>query len=193
MLFDFMLFIIVVSCLLTSITSEQILKYAIEEESPIHTSIVDLATVLHLSSDARLSLSALLPIHENLFDIDQQSTFLRTTTIIDRDLCNKRMCSCYSCVILLQLRIERSYNVTATEIIIEIHVKDRNDHAPEFDQSTVRHDIHIKENVPLGYRLVLPRANDPDEGTFVDLEFISRGRSIDCVLCSMLLTRNSKQ
>ena len=52
---------------------------------------------------------------------------------------------------------------------MEIKIKDLNDHSPSFDKQSMIHIIYIKENVPLGYRIVLPSANDPDEGMLLTL------------------------
>ena len=87
---------------------------------------------------------------------------------IDRDaMCSKQQCSCQSCEVLLQLIVQTPEEILYQ--IIEIQIKDRNDHSPNFDKHSMLRIIHIKENVPLGYRIVLPNANDPDEGTLLTL------------------------
>jgi hypothetical protein len=79
-------------------------------------------------------------------------------------MCLQQQCSCNSCEIIFQLIIQIQQKIIYK--IIEIKIQDRNDHSPIFDNQSMIHIIHIKENVPLGYRIVLPTASDPDEGMF---------------------------
>lgn len=157
--------------LVLRIHSEDILKYTIDEESPISTLIVDLSAELTLSNNVLFTLNAFIPKNRNLFVLDTNSGQLRTADLLDREeLCRKSHCSCQSCEMIYQVGIDMDGK--HLEKILEIHIRDRNDHSPRFDSSTSRgHLIHIKENVPLGHRIVLPRAYDPDEGKFVDLEY----------------------
>ncbi|CAF2754272.1 unnamed protein product [Rotaria sp. Silwood2] len=147
-----------------SVSSEEIFKYVIEEKSPINTFIVDLSNDLQIKTLASYSLFELIPINKNLFSINNQTGYLTTLSILDREqMCLNQQCSCNSCEIFYQLII----NIQQTTIykIIEIKIQDRNDHSPIFDNESMIHIIHIKEHVPLGYRIVLPIANDPDEGS----------------------------
>lgn len=159
------------------ISSEKILKYTIEEKSPANTLIADISK--EMKSNGSYQLYALLPLNRNLFSIDNRTGQLITRSLIDRDaMCSNAQCSCHSCEILLQLIVDNLYQM------IEITVKDRNDHSPNFDKqssSSSIHRIHIKENVPLGYRIVLPSANDPDEGTLLTL----------CICTSMNFSREN--
>ena len=150
------------------IASQEILKYSIEEKQPINTLIVDFTKELNLPKYSTFKLSELLPIHRNLLYVDSETGHLRTNMILDREeMCSKQQCSCESCEVILQLLIQTSG--TSIEKILEIKLKDRNDHVPTFGHESGRHLIHIKENVPLGYRIVLPSATDPDEGTLLTL------------------------
>ncbi|CAF4793333.1 unnamed protein product, partial [Rotaria sp. Silwood2] len=136
----------------------------VEEKSPINTFIVDLSNDLEIKTLASYSLFELIPINKNLFSINNQTGYLTTLSILDREqMCLNQQCSCNSCEIFYQLII----NIQQTTIykIIEIKIQDRNDHSPIFDNESMIHIIHIKEHVPLGYRIVLPIANDPDEGS----------------------------
>ncbi|CAF2370558.1 unnamed protein product [Rotaria sp. Silwood2] len=147
-----------------SVSSEEIFKYVVEEKSPINTFIVDLSNDLEIKTLASYSLFELIPINKNLFSINNQTGYLTTLSILDREqMCLNQQCSCNSCEIFYQLII----NIQQTTIykIIEIKIQDRNDHSPIFDNESMIHIIHIKEHVPLGYRIVLPIANDPDEGS----------------------------
>lgn len=145
-----------------SILSEKILKYSIEEKSPINTLIVDISK--DVKSTGSYQIYPLLSLNRNLFSIDNQTGQLMIKSIVNRDeMCLTKQCSCHSCQILLQLIVGNLYQM------IEITIKDRNDHSPNFDQQSSIHLIHIKDNVPLGYRIVLPNANDPDEGIMLTL------------------------
>ncbi len=148
------------------ILTDEILKFIIEEKSPINTFIADLSTELEIKTYASYSLFELLPINKNLFSIDNQTGYLTTiTNNLDREqMCLKQQCSCNSCEIILQLIIQNQQTIIYK--IIEIKIQDRNDHSPIFDNQPLIHIIHIKENVPLGYQIILPTANDPDEGIF---------------------------
>jgi len=163
-----MLFIFFFLGIFLPISSHTILKYTIEEKSPINTLIVDLSKELNIKSNGIFQISEFLPLYENLFSIDNQTGQLITKSILDRDeMCLKQQCSCNSCEIILQLSIQMEEKIIYK--IIEIKVKDLNDHSPIFDKQSMIHVIHIKENVPLGYRIVLPSANDPDEGMLLTL------------------------
>ena len=154
-----------------SISSLEILKYIIEEKSPVNTFVADLSSELEIKTVASYSLHELLPINKNLLLINSQTGYLKTIAILDREqMCLKQQCSCNSCEISFQLIIH--IQETIIYKIIEIKIQDRNDHSPIFDNESMTHIIHIKENVPLGHRIVLPIANDPDEG--VDLLIIYR-------------------
>lgn len=158
-----MLFFLTV-CILP-ISGQEILKYIVEEKSSINTFIADISNELRITTSASYSLYELSPINKNLFSINNETGYLKTMSILDREqMCFKQQCSCYSCEIILQLII----NTQQTTIykIIEIKIQDRNDHSPIFNKELMTHIIHIKENVPLGYRIVLPIAHDPDEGKF---------------------------
>jgi hypothetical protein len=163
-----MLCIFVFLTLLLPISSHDILRYTIEEKSPINTFIGDLSKDLNIQSNGFFQISELVPINKNFFSIDNQTGYLFIKSIIDRDqMCLKQQCSCNSCEIILQLSIEIQEKILYK--IIEIKIKDRNDHSPNFDKKSMVHIIYIKENVPLGYRIVLPSANDPDEGMLLTL------------------------
>lgn len=77
-------------------------------------------------------------------------------------MCLKQQCSCSLCEIYFQLIIRIDQKLLYK--IIQIHIQDRNDHSPIFDNQSQTRIIYIKENVPLGYRIILPTATDPDEG-----------------------------
>ncbi|CAF1014689.1 unnamed protein product [Rotaria sordida] len=158
-----MLFIIIFLNLFLQIFSHEILKYTIEEKLPINTLISDLSKELNLKSNNFFQIYELLPLNKNLFTINNQTGHLIIKSILDREqMCLKRQCSCNLCEIILQLSIKIQDKIIYK--IIEIKIKDRNDHSPNFDKQSMIHVIHIKENVPLGYRIILPSANDPDEG-----------------------------
>jgi hypothetical protein len=150
------------------ISSHEILKYTIEEKSSINTLIADLSRDLNIKSPRSYQIYELLPINKNLFSINNQTGHITLQSTIDReDMCFKQQCSCHSCQILLQLIVQNLEEIFYHTI--EIRIKDRNDHSPNFDKQSMLHIIHIKENVPLGYRIVLPSANDPDEGMLLTL------------------------
>ena len=156
--------------LITSISSYEILKFTVEEKSPINTFITDLSNELQIKTLASYSLFELIPTNKNLFSLHNETGHLITSAILDREqMCFKQQCSCQSCEILFQLIVKMQQIILYK--IIEIKIKDRNDHSPTFDNQSMIHVIHIKENVPLGYRIVLPTANDPDEGMFIDLMY----------------------
>jgi hypothetical protein len=156
-----MYFLFVFLLIILPISSHEVLKYTIEEKSPINTLIADFSKDLNIKSE-------LLSMNKNLFSINNQTGHLILQSNIDRDdMCLKHQCSCHSCEILLQLIIQNLDDILYQ--IIEIKIKDRNDHSPNFDKQSMLHIIHIKENVPLGYRIVLPGANDPDEGMLLTL------------------------
>ena len=149
-------------------SSHEILQYTIEEKSPRNTFIANLSHDLNIKSNGFFQISELLPLNQNLFSIDHRTGHLFVKFILDREqMCSKQQCSCNSCEIILQLSIKIDNEIIYK--IIEIKIKDRNDHSPIFDQETMIHIIHIKENVPLGYRIILPNANDPDEGMLLTL------------------------
>jgi hypothetical protein len=162
-----MFFILIL--LVKSISTDEILRFIVEEKSSIDTFIADLSNELKIKAPAEYFLSEVLPMHRNLFSINNQTGHLSTATNnLDRDaMCLKQQCSCQSCEIVLQLIIHIERRILSK--IIEIQIQDRNDHSPVFDHESIGHIIHIKENVPLGYRIVLPTASDPDEGLFIDL------------------------
>lgn len=149
-------------------TSHQVLKFSIDEKLPMNSLAVDLAAELKIQTPSKFQLFELLAVQKNLLNIDPEHGHLRTNSILDREaMCRKQQCSCESCELLFQLIIETSGK--RIEKILEIKLKDRNDHIPSFDDQSGPHRIHIKENVPLGYRIVLPSANDPDEGRLLTL------------------------
>ena len=150
------------------IFSVEILKYAVEEKSPRNTFVADLSKELNIKSNGFYRIYELLPLNKDLFSIDNQTGHLIIASILDREqMCLEQQCSCNSCEIVLQLFVKIKNKIIYK--IIEIKIKDRNDHSPVFDRQTTIHIIHIKENVPLGYRIVLPSANDPDEGMLLTL------------------------
>ncbi len=156
--------------LIQPILSNEIFKYTVEEKSPINTFIADLSNQLQIKTLATYSLFELLPINKNLISIHNQTGYLMTKIILNREqMCLQQQCSCNSCEIIFQLIIQIQQTIIYK--IIEIKIQDRNDHSPIFDNQSMLHIIHIKENVPLGYRIVLPTANDPDEGMFIDLVY----------------------
>lgn len=164
-----MLYLYIFLLILFPISSHDILKYTIEEKSSINTFVADLSKDLNITSNNGFyQIYELLSLNKNLFSIDNQTGYLTTKSAIDREqMCLKQQCSCSSCEILLQLSINIQDKITFK--ILEIKIKDRNDHSPNFDKQSMIHIIHIKENVPLGYRIVLPSANDPDEGMLLTL------------------------
>ena len=163
-----MLRLLVCLVMLAPVLSEDMLRFTVEEKSPIDTLVADLSSELTLSTNGLYSLSELLPLHRNFFAVDHRTGQLRTSAVLDREaMCAEQRCSCSSCELIFQVHVQTGQK--SVEKMIEIRVKDLNDHAPSFDQQAVRHLIHIKENVPLGYRIVLPSANDPDEGTLLTL------------------------
>jgi hypothetical protein len=153
---------------LLTVSSHDVLKLSMEEKVAIDTPIADLTQELMLQSLASYTLVELLPINEHLFSIDKQTGRLVTRSIIDREqLCVRHQCSCDYCTLVFQLiAIETSGR--RLEKVLEIHIKDLNDHSPTFDKESMIHIIHIKTNVPLGYRIVLPSASDHDEGIVLD-------------------------
>jgi hypothetical protein len=154
--------------ILIEISSQEVLKYTVEEKSPINTLIVDLSNELNIKTNGFYFINEILLINKNLFSINNQTGHLRTNSIIDREeMCLKQQCSCSSCKISVQLYIKLDEKIFFK--IIEIKIKDLNDHSPIFANQSLIHIIHIKENVPLGYRIVLPSANDPDEGMLLTL------------------------
>ncbi|CAF3950187.1 unnamed protein product [Rotaria sordida] len=158
-----LLMVFFLTILIIPVSSQEILKYIVEEKSPINTFIADLSNDIQIKTSASYSLFELISINKNLLTINNQTGYLTTLSILDREqMCLNQQCSCNSCEIFFQLII----NIQQTIIykIIEIKIQDRNDHSPIFDTESMTHIIHIKENVPLGYRIVLPIANDPDEG-----------------------------
>ncbi|CAF0990876.1 unnamed protein product [Adineta steineri] len=158
-----MLFIYIFLIIFHRISSHTILKYTIEEKSPINTIVADFSKEFDIESNGFYKIYEVLPLNHNLFSINNQTGQLKTQSIIDRDqMCLKQQCSCQSCDIILQLEIKIHEKILSK--ILEIKIKDLNDHSPSFDQQSLIHTIYIKENVPLGYRIVLPSANDPDEG-----------------------------
>jgi hypothetical protein len=171
-------FLFVFLLIILPISSHEILKYTIEEKSPINTLIADLSKDLNIKSSVSYQIDELLSLNKNLFSINNQTGHLILKSIIDReDMCLRQQCSCHSCEILLELIIENFDEILYQ--IIEIKIKDRNDHSPNFDKQSMIHIINIKENVPLGYRIVLPSANDPDEGMLLTLciYFCKKGTS----------------
>ncbi len=168
---EFILIMLLIFFFLTllfqSIVTDDILKFTVEEKSLMNTFIADLSNELQMKTLASYSLFELLPINKNLFSIDNQTGQLMTNTRnLDRDeMCLKQQCSCNSCEIIFQLVIQMQQMMIYK--IIEIKIQDRNDHSPIFDHQALIHTIHIKENVPLGYRIVLPTASDPDEGLLI--------------------------
>ncbi|CAF1205072.1 unnamed protein product [Rotaria sp. Silwood1] len=158
-----MLFIIIFLNIFLPVFSHEILKYTIEEKLPINTLITDLSNELNIKSNGFYQIYELLSLNKNLFTINNQTGHLIIKSILDREqMCLKRQCSCNSCEVILQLSIKTKDKIIYK--IIEIKIKDRNDHSPNFDKQLMIHVIHIKENVPLGYRIILPSASDPDEG-----------------------------
>ncbi|CAF1341418.1 unnamed protein product [Didymodactylos carnosus] len=133
--------------------------YAIQEKLPISTLVVDLSKTQNLTSSAKYSYFDLTQIGTRLFLLNESR--ILTSVILDRDqMCLKQQCSCLSCQISLELIIKLPLN-TLYETI-QIRIVDLNDHAPIFAHKNQT--IEIKENVPLGYRVVLPIATDQDEG-----------------------------
>jgi hypothetical protein len=158
------------SIIILPVSSNEIFKFIIEEKSPINTFIADLSDELKIKSFASYSLFELISLNKNLVSIDNQTGHLNTISIIDREqMCLKQQCSCNSCEISFLLIVKIQEKIIYK--IIEIKIEDRNDHSPQFDNESMIHKIYIKENVPLGYRIVLPTANDPDEGMFIDIEY----------------------
>ncbi|CAF1425581.1 unnamed protein product [Rotaria magnacalcarata] len=158
-----MLFIIIFLNIFLRISSHEVLKYIIDEKLPVNTLISDLSKELNIKSNGFFQIYELSPLNKNLFTIHNQTGHLTIRSILNREqMCLKRQCSCSSCEIILQLLIKIQDKIIYK--IIEIKIKDLNDHSPLFDKQSMIHVIHIKENVPLGYRIILPSANDPDEG-----------------------------
>lgn len=162
-----LIYFILTFVLIQPILTDEILKFIIEEKSPINTFVADLSIELQIKTFASYSLREFLPINQNLFSINNQTGYLETiTTNLNREeMCLKQQCSCNSCEIYFQLIIQIGQSITYK--IIQINIEDRNDHSPIFDNQSMIHIIHIKENIPLGYRIVLPIATDPDEGIVV--------------------------
>ncbi|UJR15942.1 hypothetical protein I4U23_002862 [Adineta vaga] len=159
-----LLLVFFLTILIPTFSTEEIFKFNIAEKSPINTIIADLSNKLQINhSSAYYSLIELNPTNGNFFSIHNRTGHLKTISNLDReDMCFKQQCSCKSCEMIFQLIV--TINKTILSKIIEIKIEDRNDHSPSFDNQSMIHIIHIKENVPLGYRIVLPIANDPDEG-----------------------------
>lgn len=156
----------------SSYFTEEILRFTVEEKSPINTFIADLADLLQIKTSATYSLRGFFPGNDHFFTIDNQTGHLMSTERnLDREeLCFAQQCSCQSCQMIFHLIIQISQRMISQ--IVQIHIEDRNDHTPIFDYPSQQHIIYIKENVPLGYRIVLPIANDPDEGELI-LKIIS--------------------
>lgn len=149
------------------LTASTVLKYSINEKQPINTFIADLSEQFQIRSFTSYSFVELLPINAHLFSVDKKTGHLKTSAILDREqLCHRRQCSCDSCILVYHLSVHTFPRVL--EKIIEIRIDDQNDHSPAFEQQqhSMRHEIHIKDDVPLGHRIVLPSAHDPDEGLF---------------------------
>ena len=143
-----------------SVLTDEILKFSIEEKSPIDTFIADLSNEFQINTFASYSLIELIPSNKDLISINNQTGYLTAKIVLDRDqMCLNQQCSCQSCDMFFQIIIQIRQDIIYK--IIEINIKDRNDHSPIFDSQSM---IHIKENVPLGYRIILPIAYDPDEG-----------------------------
>ena len=151
--------------LIQPISCQEVLKYTVKEKSPINTLIADLSHEIQINRSASYSLFELLPINKKLVSIHHQTGYLTTLSILDREyMCLKQQCSCHSCKISFHLTID--VHTTIIYKIIEIRIEDLNDHSPIFDDVLMTRIIHIRENVPLGYRIVLPIAQDPDEGNY---------------------------
>ena len=58
------------------ISSHEILKYTIEEKSPINTLIADLSRDLNIKSPRSYQIYELLPLNKNLFSINNQTGHL---------------------------------------------------------------------------------------------------------------------
>ena len=71
--------------ILIEISSQEILKYTVEEKSPINTLIVDLSNELNIKTNGFYSINEILLINKNLFSINNQTGHLRTHSIIDRE------------------------------------------------------------------------------------------------------------
>ncbi len=152
------------------ISTHEIFKFTVKEKSPIKTFIADLSNELQIKTLALYSLVELIPTNQTFFSIHNETGYLTTIASLDREyMCLNQQCSCKSCEIPFQLIVKIQENILYK--IIEIKIEDRNDHSPRFDNQSMIQRIYIKENVPLGYRIVLPTANDPDEGMFIDLVY----------------------
>ena len=152
-------------------SAEEIFKFTVQEKSPIDTLIADLSNQLLIKTAASYSLQELIPTQGNFVSINNRTGQVRTRSLLDREeMCAKQQCSCQSCELPFQLLVINEQAIISK--VIEIKVEDRNDHSPRFENQSMIHIIHIKENVPLGHRIVLPTANDPDEGMFIDLRCI---------------------
>ncbi|CAF1225840.1 unnamed protein product [Adineta ricciae] len=150
--------------LVSSTSSHTIFKYTIEEKSPLGTIVTDFSQELRLNTSAFFRIYELLPFNENFFAVDNQTGQLKVRSRLDRDqMCSRQQCSCDSCEVILQLLVD--IQGKSLSKLVQIKIKDLNDHSPNFPPQSIIPIIHIKENVPLGYRIVLPYANDPDEGS----------------------------
>lgn len=149
----------------SSSRSDQILRFTVEEKSSINTFIADLSDLVPIDTIVSYSLVEFFPNDEHFFTIENQTGHLITTgkTLDREELCSKQRCSCQSCEMIFHLIIRTSRTILLSKLV-QIHIRDRDDHSPIFDSPSERRVIYIKENVPLGHRIVLPTANDPDEG-----------------------------
>ena len=157
--------------LLVPTVAQDLLKFIVEEKSPLGTFVGQLSSELQVNSLVSYALFALSPLNKHLFAVDNRTGQLTTASTLDREqMCLKQQCSCLSCEVTLQLLV-RTPSAIAFKLI-EVRIQDLNDHSPKFDNESTRHVLHVKANVPLGHRIVLPSANDPDEG--IDLVCPSR-------------------
>ena len=149
-----MIFIGLISTVLSKNSEQQIVHIRVDEELPI-------STILFTTTNT---------ITYRLFDTGRnQNSFVRYDSsngqlllarALDRELlCSQHICSCNQCQLTIEL-IEWQLPYRLLQLILNID--DINDHVPKF--SSNNYQFSIMENVPLGYEISLEQAHDADLG-----------------------------
>jgi hypothetical protein len=109
------------------------------------------------------------------FDIDGSFVKFRSLELDREEIC-QRMSSTNDDECSLQLQI---FTQTSFIILFKLILIDINDWKPYFKTDTIR--IHIRENLPINYRVQLPMADDHDSSTYnIDrYEFLNESSSIE--------------
>ncbi len=110
-----------------------------------------------LLSTLRYSFVPGIDERQHLFEIDEQTSIIKTAQVIDRDgLCP----GSNACYVLLHVRVYPEYLNKTIRILVEI--LDINDHAPTFPEKYIN--LNIPESAPIGTQFILPPATDIDSG-----------------------------